>query len=91
MRASPLFVPYELERCRPQELNGRNLKPASKDELVKFDDNGIPHGKICGHKLRNWGLIKKSFRRKILLTYLPLDVAVAVTSVCYALLSKPPS
>ncbi|NSW92800.1 MAG: transposase [Firmicutes bacterium] len=45
-------------------LNGRNSKPASKDALVKFDDNGIPHGKKCDHKLRNWGLIKKSYRRK---------------------------
>ena len=45
-------------------LNGRNSSPASKDVLIKFDDYGIPHGKKCGLKLRNWGLIKKSFRRK---------------------------
>lgn len=45
-------------------LNGRNSKPASHDAWVKFDDYGIPHGKKCGHKLRNWGLIKKSHRRK---------------------------
>lgn len=45
-------------------LNSRSLAPSSKDTLVKFDDYGIPHGKKCGHKLRNWGLIKKTFRRK---------------------------
>jgi len=45
-------------------LNGRNSKPTSHDAFVKFDDYGIPHGKKCGHKLRNWGLIKKSHRRK---------------------------
>jgi hypothetical protein len=31
---------------------------------VVFDDDGIPYGKICNHKLRNWGIINKSFRRK---------------------------
>lgn len=45
-------------------LNGRSSVPLSNDTLVKFDDYGIPHGRKCGHKLRNWGLMKKSFRRK---------------------------
>ena len=45
-------------------LNGRNSAPASNDTLITFDDYGIPHGAKCGHKLRNWGLMQKSFRRK---------------------------
>ena len=45
-------------------LNTRSSKPKTTEILVNFDDDGIPHGKPCGHKLRNWGLIKKSFRRK---------------------------
>lgn len=45
-------------------LNTRSSKPKATEMLVNFDDDGIPHGKPCGHKLRNWGLIKKSFRRK---------------------------
>ena len=45
-------------------LNSRTLKPESSEESIVFDDNGIPQVKKCGHKLRNWGLMKKSFRRK---------------------------
>lgn len=45
-------------------LNGRSLVPSSNDSLIKFDNYGIPQGKLCGHKLRNWGLMKKSYRRK---------------------------
>jgi hypothetical protein len=45
-------------------LNGRNSKPSSNLDLLNFNDEGIPLGKACGHKLRNWGLIKKSARRK---------------------------
>lgn len=46
------------------ELNERSSKPDSRSDLYYFDEKGIPHGKACGHKFRNWGLIKKSFRRK---------------------------
>lgn len=45
-------------------LNTRSSKPESNDVLIKFNEDGIPHGKKCNHKLRNWGLIKKSYRRK---------------------------
>ena len=46
------------------KLNSRNSKPEVKEKLVELDCNGIPHCRKLGHKLRNWGLIKKSFRRK---------------------------
>lgn len=46
------------------DLNSRSLKPSSSSEFVKLDDNGIPHGKICGHQLRNWGIVSKEFRHK---------------------------
>lgn len=46
------------------DLNSRSSKPTSKSEFIDFDDNGIPHGKVCGHKLRNWGIIKKQYRNK---------------------------
>lgn len=45
-------------------LNNRNSKPSSNVDLIDFRDNGIPIGKACGHKLRNWGIIRKSHRRK---------------------------
>ncbi|MDI3535203.1 MAG: hypothetical protein PWQ82_1568 [Thermosediminibacterales bacterium] len=46
------------------ELNERASKPDSRSDLYYFDKNGIPHGTACGHSFRNWGLMKKSFRRK---------------------------
>jgi hypothetical protein len=46
------------------DLNVRSPKPASRNELIEYDENGIPHGKACGHAFRNWGLMQKSFRRK---------------------------
>lgn len=45
-------------------LNGRNSKPSSNLDLLTFNDDGIPIGKACKHKLRNWGIIKRSSRRK---------------------------
>ena len=45
-------------------LNPRNSKPKSKWELLELDENGIPHCKKLGHRFRNWGLIRKSYRRK---------------------------
>jgi hypothetical protein len=45
-------------------LNNRNSKPSSNLDLVDFDDDGVPRGKACNHKLRNWGIINKSARRK---------------------------
>ena len=35
------------------DLNSRSLKPISGSKFVKLDNNGIPHGKACGHQLRN--------------------------------------
>jgi hypothetical protein len=46
------------------ELNERSSKPDLRSDLYYFDKNGIPHCKACNHKFRNWGLMKKSFRRK---------------------------
>ncbi len=46
------------------DLNSRSLKPISGSKFVELDDKGIPHGKICGHQLRNWGIIRKEYRRK---------------------------
>jgi hypothetical protein len=46
------------------DLNSRSSKPSSGSEFVKLDDKGIPYGKICGHQLRNWGIIRKEYRRK---------------------------
>lgn len=45
-------------------LNKRAAKPLSDKDIIEYDDNGIPHCKIHGHKLRNWGIMKKSYRRK---------------------------
>lgn len=47
------------------ELNKRSLssKPNSSNLLVAINDNGIHFAKKCGKQLRNWGIIKKSFRR----------------------------
>jgi len=45
-------------------LNSRSSKPSSNDALIEFNEDGIPCAKKCVHKLRNWGIIKKSFRRK---------------------------
>jgi len=45
-------------------LNERSSKPASRNALIDYDENGIPHGKLCGHSFRNWGLMTKSSRRK---------------------------
>lgn len=46
------------------DLNSRNSKPDSGNEFIKLNDNGIPYCKTCNHKLRNWGIIRKSNRRK---------------------------
>lgn len=46
------------------DLNSRSSKPSSNNEFVELDKSGIPNGKICGHKFRNWGLINKEFRHK---------------------------
>lgn len=46
------------------DLNSRSSKPSSNSEFVKLDENGIPHGLVCGHKLRNWGIMAKEFRHK---------------------------
>ena len=46
------------------DLNSRSSKPSLSSEYITLDENGIPHGKICNHKLRNWGIISKEYRRK---------------------------
>ncbi len=46
------------------DLNSRSASPQSDNEFVVLDDKGVPHCKGLGHKLRNWGLMKKSYRRK---------------------------
>lgn len=45
------------------ELNDRASKLDSRSELFFFDKNGIPHSSACGRSFRNWGIMKKSFRR----------------------------
>lgn len=45
-------------------LNERSSKPNPLIEHIEFDEHGIPHGKVCSHRLRNWGIMKKSYRRK---------------------------
>jgi len=46
------------------DLNSRSSQPSANNEFVSLDKNGIPHGKVCGHKLRNWGIVKKEYRHK---------------------------
>ncbi|MGB9592495.1 MAG: transposase, partial [Candidatus Kryptoniota bacterium] len=46
------------------DLNERASKPVSCNELIEYDEYGIPHGKVCGLRFRNWGLMQESFRRK---------------------------
>jgi hypothetical protein len=46
------------------DLNSRSSNPSANSEFVKIDDNRIPHRSICEYKLRNWGIIRKSFRHK---------------------------
>ncbi|KJS84907.1 MAG: hypothetical protein JM58_09970 [Peptococcaceae bacterium BICA1-8] len=46
------------------DLNSRSKNPKSSNELILYDDNGIPHCKCLGHQFRNWGLMSKSYRRK---------------------------
>ena len=46
------------------DLNSRCANPESNNEFVVLDDKGVPCCKGLRHKLRNWGLMKKSYRRK---------------------------
>lgn len=46
------------------DLNSRSSQPSAKNEFVVLDKNGIPHGKVCGHQLRNWGIVSKEYRHK---------------------------
>ncbi len=47
------------------DLNKRkSSKSESDNPLVTYDNKGIPCTTACGKKLRNWGIINKSFRRK---------------------------
>ncbi len=46
------------------DLNARSSKPNSKNEYIYLYENGIPHCKAYGHKLRNWGIVRKEYRHK---------------------------
>ncbi|MEW8987634.1 MAG: transposase, partial [Bacillus sp. (in: firmicutes)] len=46
------------------DLNSRSSSPDSVNDFVKFDDNGLPLCKILSRKLRNWGIMRDSYRRK---------------------------
>ena len=46
------------------DLNTRSSKPSSSAEFIEYSKDGIPYGKICGHRLRNWGKIIKTYRNK---------------------------
>lgn len=46
------------------DLNTRSSNTEATNEFIIYDDKGIPHCKHLGHKLRNWGIIFKSYRRK---------------------------
>lgn len=45
-------------------LNSRSLNPTANSEFVVVNEDGIPHCKLLGHKLRNWGIMRDSYRRK---------------------------
>lgn len=46
------------------DLNTRSSNPEATNEFITYDDKGIPHCKLLGKKLRNWGIMSKSYRRK---------------------------
>ena len=48
------------------DLNSQSSEPFANNEFVTLDKNGIPHGKVWGHKLSNCGIEKKEYRHKLL-------------------------